>query len=160
MFAKYQQDLTRDSEGPRSRAETDVAPAPKTSANATSSPLTSEPETAAPGTQTATLPRLSEYQEEAGANPHATPPSLIRFTRALAPKLEAAEADETKARALVAELRNCVTQGEVSALRTYCVSKAKGLAKRFDRLQSESDDLESRLSESEKTQLRAMMLLE
>jgi len=84
-------------------------------------------------------PSREQVAREVSENPHVTPPSLIAFAKALAPKMEGALQNEDQGRALHEELEQCVEdQTRPAAVRGVCL-------KNVERLEAKYSDLAARI---------------
>lgn len=88
------------------------------------------------------VPSLEDYKNEIAANPHGAPPSLRRFSEAMAAKMEPALKDEGAARSLVPELSDCVQSAAVTAAQQTCLVNAKRLSKIHPKLAGEVKAIE------------------
>lgn len=101
-------------------------------------------------------PSKGQYQFEALADPHSTPPSLLRFAAMMAREMKQAKADVTDALELMDKLCRCAlaTNEEILAVRATCAENARTLARRYpSELSKDLDMLMVKLDKKVKTLL-------
>lgn len=92
------------------------------------------------------LPLTEEVREEVEENPHRTPPSLLKFAKALSPLMEKGLKDEHDAAILMNALRDCaLTESSAQAARVLCVTNSERLAQNHQLLKAKADDLRARV---------------
>jgi hypothetical protein len=88
------------------------------------------------------FPDKLQVKSEAGAHPHQTPDSLIKFAKALGPLVEKAKQNPPEARQLLDEMGNCASDENVFvSARALCVSKAEQLTKAFPELENKLNEI-------------------
>jgi hypothetical protein len=88
-------------------------------------------------------PSREAVRKEVAENPHATPPSLLRFGQSLAPMMDEALRNPTYAAGLVREFRDCAwDESTPEVARAVCLSNARRLAKVHPALQAQVDQID------------------
>ncbi len=94
--------------------------------------------------RTLSLPTAIEIREEAAADPHSPPRSLLMFASALAPRLKTAMQNEAVAHEFVMDLKACVLSGSgetTDTIRALCLRNAKLLASKYQSLDEKFSNL-------------------
>lgn len=85
------------------------------------------------------LPAIEKIKEEVRSNPHATPPSLLKFAQSMYPLMEKALKDEGDARVLINALQDCaLDESSAHAARVLCVTNSERLAVKHRDLRSKA----------------------
>jgi hypothetical protein len=88
---------------------------------------------------------VKEYQED----PHASPPSLIKFAEQMAMQIQEAKKSPEKVNAVFSQLENCVdeSKGSVTSLRAYCLWNAERLMQAYPDFYERYHSLQRRASD-------------
>jgi hypothetical protein len=87
------------------------------------------------------LPSPEVYRKEVAENPHAPPPSMLRFAAGLAPLFAEAEKSPAKADEFFADLRECAESPKVpDSAKGLCLANIRGLGKKIPALRARSED--------------------
>ncbi len=86
------------------------------------------------------MPTLKEIRREVKRDAHQTPLPLVRFSTAVAGRIDAAKANASARQPLFDELRRCAEKSELMVMRRYCYASARELAeKKFPDLRTEAN---------------------
>lgn len=88
------------------------------------------------------VPLLEDYRNEIAANPHGAPPSLRKFSEAMAVKMEPALKDPSAAKDLIPQLEECVKGASISAVQQSCLVNAMRLSQKHPALAGQVQAIE------------------
>jgi hypothetical protein len=91
-------------------------------------------------------PTMAQLNGEITANPHDTPPTLLKFTERVASRVDAVRT-EPQANALFGELESCVLnprEAQAHSVLAVCLMTARDLSKRYSRLRGDYQSLEGK----------------
>lgn len=102
------------------------------------------------------VPLLEDYRNEIAANPHGAPPSLKKFSEAMAVKMEPALKDPSAARDLIPQLEECVKGASISAVQQSCLVNAQRLSQKHPALAAQVQAIEE--AAPKEVRKRAMLM--
>ena len=92
------------------------------------------------------IPTISQLRAEVQANPHFTPPSLLKFAVFVQGKRDEALQSEQSSQTLFSELKPCVLDSSImtaNSVRAFCLSAAISLGEKFSSIKPLANDLRS-----------------